>query len=183
MVSGGCSFPPYVRDEPCQGLGWERGGFNAASWPLAGAFGLCPCRKSLPSSGHCCCNSIWHPPARSPGSEQPGWDCSVLESRGKIAFPHYQERCHRLTPPRCPAPSIPTEKRARAVSFLVSLPLPPLSNCAAAASFKASRSRAAFLCLIGTMCAPCMAAAGAGLPAWSSGTAPAVLTWATEPKG
>lgn len=210
MVSGGEPAAPsptahWVRDKPCWGLQQDRGVY-ASCWPLAGVLRLSSCRKRLPGTGHFCCNYIWHPPARSPDSEQPVWDCSVLQ-KGKRAFPLYQEHCHQLTPPRQPAVllqlqtflNILMEKHARVgfFFFFYFFYFFPLSNCTAARSFKASRSGAAFLCLIGNMCV-CLAWRrrawrGAGLPAWScrgrslwhgdGGTDPAMLTWATEPVG
>lgn len=129
--------------------------------------------------------------------------CCKREER---AFPLYQEHCHQLTPPRQPAVllqlqtflNILMEKHARVgFYFFYYFYFFPLSNCTAARSFKASRSGAAFLCLIENMCV-CLewrrrVWRGAGLPEWScrgrslwhgdGGTDPAMLTWATEPVG
>lgn len=164
--------------------------------------------QRLPGSGRVCCRYSWHPPARSPGSEQPDWHCSVLQ-RGKKEFSPLQEPYHPLTPPRQPAALQDTSKHPDGKAhqdsllffffnffsalgfffpFLIALLLDPL---------KQSRGGAAFLCLIGNMCVrfPWRQRAwrGTGLPAWScrgrrlrhgdDGTAPAALTWATEPAG
>lgn len=135
--------------------------------------------------------------------------CKTGDGEEKRAFPRYRERCHRLPPPHQPAAllppqtflNIPMEEALSLVFwvfFFVFLLLLffshfyffPLSNCTVARSFQASRSGAAFLCLIGNMCRrPAWrrrAWRGAGLPAWSTATAAQprpCLRGATEPMG
>lgn len=92
-----CSSPHTAQPaELCRGLGCERG----VCLPTASR--RAHFLQRLPGSCRVCCCYSRHPPARSPGSEQPDWHCSVLQ-RGKKEFSPLQEPYHPLMPPRQPA--------------------------------------------------------------------------------